>query len=541
MKRSKILLQLIICLCFSLVLTAQPAIQWQNSYGGTLGDGLSQGNAQHDQIEPTPDGGFIIGGYSYSNDGDVTGHHGLTSTLDCWVVKLDSLGSIEWQRSYGGSEDENIQCIKPTSNGGYIFSANTNSIDGDVTGFNGGIFDTWVVKLDSIGNIEWEQAVGGSSGDHGRSVCETYDGGFLLGTQTASNDSDVAGNHGGSDIWLVKFDAFGMMQWQKCIGGTANDGAYTVRETDDHGFVLAGETSSTDGDFIGNIGSPLGSAFILKTDSTGNVEWFNTFGGSSLDFGREVYPTADGGYILGASTASGDLPGANGSLDYYLVKVDSVGNLVWHNCYGGTQGEFFKSARPTSDGGFVLIGSAMSNDSDLTNNYGSGDVWILKLDAAGDIDWQRSYGGSENDDGTSIVQTSDGGFIVGAESHSNDFDVSGHHGALSEPDFWVMKLGSFTTKVSEPEDKALSLIVSPNPAQSSALITFTLKHSEFISLSLFDLQGRFISKLKDGILPSGNHSFEWNIDNDDNVPNGIYFVRFNNGDKEQNVKLVVCR
>lgn len=506
-----------------------------------MSDGLSQGNAQHDQIEPTPDGGYIIGGYSNSNDGDVTGHHGLATTSDCWVVKLDSLGNLEWQRSYGGSNDENIQCIKPTSDGGYIFSANTNSIDGDVSGFNGGSFDAWVVKLDSIGNIEWEHAVGGSSGDHGRSICETYDGGFVLGTQTASNDSDVVGSHGGGEVWMVKFDATGSMLWQKCIGGTSGEGAYTIRETNDHGFILAGETSSTDGDFTGSVGTPLGSALILKTDSVGNPEWFKTYGGSSLDWGRDVYPTADGGYVLGATSASSDLPGAKGSLDYYLVKVDSIGNLIWHNCYGGSGGEFFKSARPTNDGGFVLIGSSTSNDSDLTNNYGQSDIWILKLDSSGNIEWQRSYGGSEADDGTSIVQTSDGGFIVGAESQSNDFDVSGHHGAVTETDFWVMKLGSFTTKVPELEVNMSSLSLSPVPVSSSAMITFNLKHSEFISLSIYDIQGRMISKLKSGVLSSGNHSIEWNVSQDDHVPNGIYFLRFGNGDSVQHVKLIVCK
>jgi len=537
----KLIFALFLGFCSVTSLIAQPAIQWQNSYGGSLSDGVSQGNAQHDQIEPTSDGGYIIGGYSYSNDGDVTGHQGLSSTYDCWVVKLDSMGNLEWQHSYGGTSDDIIQCIRQTSDGGYIFSANTGSNDGDVSAFKGGANDCWVVKLDSAGNIEWERSLGGSSSDQGRSICQAGDGGFLMASQTTSNDSDVAGNHGGGDIWMVKLDALGAIQWQKCIGGTATEGASTVRLTPDNGFVLAGEVASTDGDFTGSAGTPLGSMYILKTDSVGNIQWVKTYGGSSLDLGREVYPTADGGYVLGGATVSSDLLGFHGSLDYVIFKLDSVGDLEWQNCYGGSGGDWFKSARPTSDGGFVLVGSSMSNDGDATSNYGANDVWVVKLDPLGNIEWQKSFGGSSDEDGTSIVQTADGGYIVGGESESNDFDVSGHHGPNTVKDIWVFKLAPFTVSVPEQENSLSSISISPMPVHSSATIFFELKKTEVVSVGIFDIQGRLVTRLHDGLLQSGSHNMEWEVGTSDEITSGVYFARLSIGDRIHNEKIIVSK
>jgi hypothetical protein len=509
-----------------LAAVAQPAIQWQYSYGGTLNDIMSNGNNTHDQMALTADGGIIIAGLSESNDGDVTGHHGLSSTKDCWVIKLDSVGNLEWQRSLGGSQDEYSQCIRQTNDGGYILSANTRSSDGDVTGYHGSAFDdVWIVKLDSLGNIEWEHAYGGTSGDLGRSICQTYDGGFLMAGQTASNDSDVVGNHGSSDIWMVKLDANGVFQWQKCLGGSSGDGAYTVRATADHGFIMVGETSSTDGDLAGSTITPLGSTWLVKTDSLGNIEWNQLFGGPSLDWGREVYPTPDGGYIVGISTGSNTFTAFHGGLDYLLVKVDSAGNLQWEHCYGGTSSELLKAARPTVDGGFIVCGTTLSADGDITNNHGVVDAWVVKIDSLGTIAWQRSFGGSQAEDATSILETPDGGILFTGESYSNDGDVSGHHGATSSGDFWVVKLAPAPTGIALAERDQGSVTVWPVPVKDVAWITITPKHRCRVTLKILDIAGREVANLLDKELNPLPNRLAWDVTEGQPVSNGLYVVQ----------------
>jgi len=203
---------------------AQPAIQWQYSYGGTQSDGLETGNAGRECMASTADGGFVIAVTSKSNDGDVSGHHGTTATADIWVFKIDSLGGIVWEKSLGGTGDETRPTIKTTSDGGYIVSSSTNSTDGDVTGFHDSLgtinSDTWIVKLDSIGTIEWEHAFGGSDFEDDASVVETHDGGYVFICDTRSNDGDVSGSHGDTDILMIKLDHSGNVLWQKCIGGS---------------------------------------------------------------------------------------------------------------------------------------------------------------------------------------------------------------------------------------------------------------------------------------------------------------------------------
>jgi len=541
MKKS--ILSLSILLAGGVTALAQPAIQWQFSYGGTENDGVSVGNAQHDQIEPTPDGGYIIAGFSNSNDGDVTGHHGLASTTDCWVAKLDSLGNLEWQRSLGGSGSEFAQCIKPTLDGGYILSANSDSNDGDVTG-NHGSNDAWVVKLDSLGNIEWQRSLGGSSYDHGRSICVTPDGGYVLGTQTASNDGDVSGSHGSSDAWLVKLDAMGNIQWQKCIGGSKSEGIYAIRLTPDNGMVFAGETSSDDGDLTGTSTTLLGSAWICKTDSVGNIVWTKTYGGSSLDWGREVITTADGGYMLGVSTVSndGNVSGNHGASDYWVLKLDAMGTLVWQRCYGGTSSELIKASRQTGDGGYIHCGTTLSNDGDITNFFGVADGWVVKTDSLGNIEWERCFGGSESDDITSVVPTADGGYILGGESNSNDFDVSGHHGPLTTSDLWVVKLGPNATGVAEYGTAgAASMTVSPVPAVDHADVSIHLAVPTRATVKVFGLDACEVATLWDDLLPAGTSRLRWEISSEAGLRDGAYLVRVITDASTTTQKIIIVR
>lgn len=541
----KSVLKLIILIIMPTMALSQPTIQWQNSYGGTFIDGFSTGNNQQDQISTTSDGGYVIAGLSHSNDGDVTGHHGLTATSDCWVLKLDSVGSLEWENSLGGTNDEIGYSIRQTTDGGYILASSTYSDDGDVTGYHPPITgmggDMWVVKLDASGNITWQRALGGSAFDLGYSILQSYDGNYVVAGRTLSTDGDVSFNNGSSDIWIVKLDAAGNILWEKAIGGSSVDYAYTIRETNDHGFILAGNVNSSDGDFSGVTLPPFGGAFIMKTDSLANIEWYQVVGGSLFEWGFDVTQTSDGGYMLGVNTASSNVAGTHGGMEYWMTRLDNTGGIVWQNCYGSSGNDFFKAFCQTPDGGYALIGHSNTANGNISNIIGSFDAWVIKIDSAGAILWERSYGGTDVDEGTSIIVTPDGGLLIGVESNSNDVDVSGHHGPLINADIWIAKLAPISTGIQDISANISMIAVSPVPVGNSSELRFYLNNPSAITLSVSDLSGRLLSSSYLGKLPQGDHIIGLNGLFGDNLKSGIYFINLSDENITRSLKVVVAR
>ncbi|MBM7560374.1 Ig-like domain-containing protein [Marinitoga litoralis] len=237
--------------------------QWQKTFGGSDLDSAHS-------IEQTTDGGFIVAGYTKSNDGDVTGNHGLYS-YDYWIIKLDENGNLEWQKTFGGSDSDSAHSIEQTTDGGFIVAGYTKSNDGDVTGNHGGA-DYWIIKLDSNGNLEWQKTFGGSNWDYAQSIEQTTDGGFIVAGYTWSNDGDVTGNHGlySYDYWIIKLDENGNLEWQKTFGGSDSDSAHSIEQTTDGGFIVAGSTRSYDGDVTGDKGDY--DYWIIKLDESGNLK-----------------------------------------------------------------------------------------------------------------------------------------------------------------------------------------------------------------------------------------------------------------------------
>src|SRR4051812_25721754 len=198
------------------VALSQPTIQWQKSLGGTKGDAANS-------VAATNNGGYILAGQTVSSNGNVTSNHG---GADYWIVKVNSAGGIEWQKSPGGSLYEEAYAVKQTSDNGYIIAGASRSNDGDVTGHHGSDTskaDYWVIKLNSVGNIEWEKSLGGVGDDVARCVQQTSDGGYIVAGTSNSTDGDVTGNHGGNDYWVIKLSAAGAIEWQKSLGGSADD------------------------------------------------------------------------------------------------------------------------------------------------------------------------------------------------------------------------------------------------------------------------------------------------------------------------------
>ena len=408
-----------------------PDIQWQKCLGGTE-------NEVAFAVQQTDDGGFIVAGYSDSDNGDVSGNHGFL-TDDYWIVKLDFSGNIEWQRCLGGTTLDEAWSIQQTTDGGFVVAGQAYSNDGDVSGHHGSTSyaDSWVVKLDASGNIEWEKSLGGKYNDAAYSIQQTIDGGFVIAGSSDSNNGDVSGNHGLDDYWIVKLDASGNIEWQKSLGGSSYDFANSIRQTTDGGFVVAGYSGSNDGDVSGNHGGY--DYWVVKLDFSGNIEWQNSLGGSDFEFAFSIRQTTDGGFLVAgrAFSGDGDVSGNHGGYDGWIVKLDHWGNIVWQKCLGGSDDDHSYSFQQTIDGGFVVAGYSNSNDGDVSGNHGLNDYWILKLDVTGNIEWQKCLGGSDDDYALSIQQTTDGGFIVACYSYSNDGDVSGKHGST---DYWIVKL-----------------------------------------------------------------------------------------------------
>jgi len=316
MKKLFLLSSLFLVFSFSFFTSfAQPSLEWQKCLGGANEDGAYS-------IQQTSDGGYIVAGYTGSNDGDVSGNHG---DYDYWIVKLTSSGTLEWQKAFGGIYGTGYtiaHSIQQTNDGGYIVAGYTDSNEGDVSG-NHGYDDYWVVKLTCSGTLEWQKALGGTGVDDASSIQQTSDGGYIVAGETQSNDGDVSGNHGNSDYWVVKLTSSGTLEWQKALGGTSYDVAFSIQRTSDGGYIVAGYTLSNDGDVSGNHGS--GDYWVVKLTCSGILEWQKAFGGTDYDYAYSIQQTNDGGYIVAGGTNShdGDVSGNHGWSDYWVVKLNS--------------------------------------------------------------------------------------------------------------------------------------------------------------------------------------------------------------------------
>lgn len=307
----KILFLSNIILNFAISVHAQaPAIQWQKTLGGTSDDKATS-------VQQTTDGGYIVGGYTYSTDGDVTGNHG---GYDYWVVKLSSIGNIEWQKALGGTNNDTAYSIQQTSDGGFIVAGTSPSTDGDVMG-NHGFYDSWIVKLSSTGSIQWQKALGGTAEDVANYIQQTTDGGYIIAGYTYSTDGNVTDNHGGGDYWVIKLSNTGYMEWQKTLGGTNTDWAFSIQQTTDGGYIVAGQTTSLDGDVTGNQG--IRDYWVIKLTSIGNIQWQKALGGTNYDHPLSIQQTIDGGHIVAgwSNSIDGDIISNQGSYDSWVVKL----------------------------------------------------------------------------------------------------------------------------------------------------------------------------------------------------------------------------
>jgi len=461
-------------------------------------------------VKSTSDGGYIAIGATESINGDVTGNHGSS---DVWVVKMGSLGVIQWKKALGGTGYDAGYAIEETKDGGFILIGLTDSNNGQVSG-NHGDFDFWVVKLNNSGVIEWQKALGGSMVDQGFGIQQTSDEGFILIGYSLSNDGDVSENQGFGDILVIKLSKTGELQWQKTYGGSQDETAACIKQTSDGGYIMAGGTRSDDGDVIGQHGET--DAWLVKLDPNGIIQWQKTLGGSDNDFIDGLYSglqiTSDGGFILAGQSYSndGDVSGGQGLADAWVLKLSQEGNLQWQKTLGGTEGDAFLSIQQTQDGGFITTGITGSFNGDVDGNHGEYDYWVVKLNNSGEKQWQKALGGTKTDYGYTILQANDGGYLVSGVTESTNGNVSGFKGVY---DAWIVKLKPVSTGVIEVASME-TLKLFPNPATQVVYVTIA-PEEEMMTIRISDPQGQKI--IQQNIQNGGGIQIS-------SLPDGIYTI-----------------
>ncbi|HEX5152506.1 MAG TPA: T9SS type A sorting domain-containing protein [Parafilimonas sp.] len=436
------------------VLLAQtpPPKQWDKRFGGSLDDVL--GSAQQ-----TADGGYILGGYSKSGiGGDKT--QASRGGHDYWIVKIDANGVKQWDKRFGGDTTDYLFSVRQTFDGGYILGGITYSgISGDKTQASRGGYDYWMIKTDANGIKQWDKRFGGTGNDYACTVQQTTDSGYILsgysysgigGDKTQDNWDPSLST---SDLWIVKTDVNGMKQWDKRIGGNMSESGSRPIQTSDNGYVLmSGSGSGISGDktqLNWDVGGGL-DGWVIKIDANGAKQWDNHYGGFSSDFlnlGKQAF---DGGYIFGGGTISGiggDVTQEKrGTQDYWMIKTDVNGVKQWDARFGTNSYYYVSTLEKTLDSGYIIGGytnSGISGDKTQTSQGGD-DYWIVKTDANGVKQWDVRFGGAESDGCYSILQTSDGGYLLGG------FSLSGTSSDKTEPsrgnaDFWIVKLAGACT------------------------------------------------------------------------------------------------
>lgn len=487
-----------------------PTIDWQTTLGGSQGDGGSS-------VAPCMDGGYITLSSITSTNGIAAANHG---GYDLLVAKLNANGSVAWSRCLGGTGNEYAGDIEQTSDGGYIFTAGSNSSDGDVTENHGGN-DLWLVKLDENGEIVWQKSLGGTSNDgSGRKIRQTNDGGYFAIGTSYSNDGDATGAHGSADYWVLRLDAEGTPIWTRLLGGTGDDEAEDLRITSDGGCIIIGTTGSMDGDVTLNHGAI--DAWVVKLDASGTIQWQKSYGGSDIDNGWAIEITNAGGYIIGVEAFSndGEVSVNHGLSDFWIVNLDSAGTIIWESSYGGSNFDQPIAICPTNDGGFAINGGTTSQDGDVTNYHGGlKDCWTIKVDQAGTLIWQSTFGGSEWDFCGDIHLTPDGGYVFIGSTLSDDGDITMQHGL---GDAWVVKLSPDMTGISEL-DQATDISVHPNPALGQVTFKCTLSTAGPVRLSVLNTDGQLVLKPVNERTTPGVH--EWHLDAS-GLAHGVYLLRF---------------
>ena len=484
MKRISLIL-LLISLTYYSKTNAQDTT-WTKTFGGSSNDrGYS--------VQQTTDGGYVIGGYtsSYGN-----------GSADVWLIKTDADGDTLWTQTYGGSSNDRGYSVQQTTDGGYIIAGYTES-------FGNGDDDVWLIKTDSNGDSLWTKTFGGSDGDYGYSVQQTTDGGYIITCTEYSYGMD-------SNIWLIKTDSLGQEEWNQIFYYVGNSEGRSVQQTTDGGYIIAGMYSYL--------------AILIKTDSLGNEEWHTSYfpSGSSSSWGSCVQQTIDNGFIFTGYSFMYDV----WTTDVLLIKTDSLGNEEWNQTFGGNEDDYGSSVQQTTDGGYIITG--------ITTSFGNGgqDMWLIKTDADGDDEWNQTFGGSNNDEGHSVQETTDGRYVITGSTAS--FGYGGE-------DVWLIKTDSdAVVEIASTFNLPATYNIHqnyPNPFNPITTLRYDLPENSYVNVTVYDILGREVRTLVNSTQDAGFKSVIWNATNDygEPVSAGVYLYQIQAGEFVQTKKMVLLK
>jgi hypothetical protein len=477
-------------------------------------------------LKQTSDGGFLIAGLTKSFGAGLN---------DVYVVKTNSNGDEVWSKTFGGAQDDEAYSVIESASGGYVIAGVTSS-------YGSGSRDGWLIKTNNSGDQIWSKTYGGFSSDGFRNLKQTFDGGYIITGWTLSYGPGIIGN-----AWLVKTDSLGNQLWNKPFGGSDVDRGYSVQQTNDSGFIVTGYTSS--------IGAGLDDMLLIKTDSDGNELWQKAFGGTGRDYGHSVIQTFDGGFLVAGYTLSF---GAGGD-DFWLVKTDGSGNLEWHQTFGGSSSDIAYSIASTNDGGFIITGHTLS--------YGAGvhDIWLIKTATVIPVEL-INFSASLIDENQVLLRWSTAtelnnyGFNVERSSvRSNDWKtigfVKGYGNSnltqeysftdiLDTRDKFTYRLKQIDYNGSLNYSNAIEIELGnnwldftlsqnyPNPFNPNTKIKFTLpitvNKNNTTTLRIFDVIGNEVATLLNEIKEPGSYEVSFNADEFE-MSSGIYFYKLRSG------------
>jgi hypothetical protein len=462
-----------------------PALVFSKAYGGYGYDWAGC-------VAQTPDSGFIFAGQSESFG---------AGSYDIWVLRLNRQGDTLWSRAYGTSMPDLAYAIIPESDGGCTIAGS------GYPGFNGS--DIWFLRLNSNGDTTWTRMYGTGQNDVAYDMRKTSDGGYIVSGQRLSSSPSSG------DAWILKLNANGEKQWDSYFGGAGADAAQDVEETSDGGFVFVGNYRWDEGET---------DLWLLKTSATGDSLWAQYHGGPADDIGYAITKGPAGGFVVAGQTKS---TGAGGS-DLWIMGVDQAGNELWSKTYGGPSDDAAFDICRASDGQYLVTGR--------TSSFGGGqfDVWLLKIDAAGDTVWTTTLGGSGWDGGTAGIETKDGGYVIAAQTESMG---AGAH------DYWCIRLApDHVMGIGEDVEVSPSSFRLeqnyPNPFNPSTNMSFVIRNSSLVTLKVYDILGREVATLVDGVEQAGEHTAVWNAGD---LPAGFYICRLMTGGHIQSIKLLLLK
>lgn len=395
-----------------------PAVQWQRTYGGSQWESTSA-------ILQLPNGGFLLGGVSYSGPSGTK-----TSTnfgdYDFWIVRLDGDGNPLWDRSFGGSDQESLEACILAADGGFVLAGRSFSPpSGNKTATNFGGSDYWIVRTDAHGNKLWDRSLGGQDWDECMSIVATPDGGFLAGgrSQSGVSGNKSTANRGDWDCWVIRLDSDGNKLWDFSFGGTDFDNLRSIILTHDNGFLLAGSSASRHSATKRSQAYGLTDFWVIRLASDGAALWDQSYGGADSDEAWGIVQTPDDGFVVAGWSTSPAGTGNKtapkfGITDGWIVRADSAGNKLWDQSAGSTNinsSDYFWSLERTADGGFI-VGGGSEGSTDLPYL----DAWVVRFNRQGERLWEQLLGSWGMDRFFAVSQASDGGFLL-----SGDFDAWG--------------------------------------------------------------------------------------------------------------------